>query len=58
MRGGMEAIYDAVVAPIGFIGFAPVLPARGAMFGAAHRAARPYDAAPLVSETELYGPEE
>src|SRR6478672_5003139 len=37
MRGGMEAIYDDVTQPIGFMRFAPVVPARGAMFGAAHR---------------------
>ena len=34
-RGGMEAIYDNVPQPIGFMGFAPVIPARGRMFGAA-----------------------
>jgi hypothetical protein len=36
--------------------FAPVKIARGPMFGAAHRAAKPYDAEPVVSEKELYGP--
>jgi hypothetical protein len=55
MRGGMEAIYDDVPKPVGFMRFAPVKPARGAMFGAAHRAARPSDAKPVVSEEELYG---
>jgi Domain of unknown function (DUF4188) len=54
MSGGMEAIYDDVPEPIGFMRFAPVTPARGAMFGAAHRAANPYDAEPVVSEKELY----
>ncbi len=39
MRGGMEAIYDDVAEPIGFMRFAPVQTARGAMFGASHRAA-------------------
>jgi len=56
MRGGMEAIYDDVAAPLGFMSFAPVVPARGPMFGAAHRAAKTYDAEPVVSEKELYGP--
>ena len=35
MRGGMEAIYDDVPEPIGFLRFAPVHTARGPMFGAA-----------------------
>jgi hypothetical protein len=33
----MEAIYDDVPQPIGFMAFAPVVPARGPMFGAAAR---------------------
>jgi hypothetical protein len=56
MQGGMEAIYDDVADPIGFMRFAPVKVARGSMFGAARRAAKPYDAEPVVSEKELYGP--
>ncbi len=56
MQGGMEAIYDDVAEPIGFMRFAPVKRARGPMFGAAHRAARPDDAEAVVSEKELYGP--
>ncbi len=56
MQGGMEAIYDDVPEPIGFMRFAPVRPARGAMFGATNRAAKPHDAEPVVSEKELYGP--
>ena len=56
MQGGMEAIYDDVAAPIGFLHFAPVRPARGAMFSASHRAAKPQVADPVVSERELYGP--
>jgi hypothetical protein len=57
MQGGMEAIYDDVHKPIGFMRFAPIVPARGAMFGASHRAAAQAKAAdPVVSETELYGP--
>lgn len=55
MRGGMEAIYDDVVPPFGFMSFAPVVPARGPMFGAAHRAARTEIAEPVLSEEDLYG---
>jgi hypothetical protein len=55
MQGGMEAIYDDIPQPIGFMRFAPVTVARGSMFGAAHRAAKQYDAEPVVSERELYG---
>jgi Domain of unknown function (DUF4188) len=54
MRGGMEAIYDDVAKPIGFMRFAPTVPARGAMFGAAHRLARDINRKPVVSENELY----
>ena len=36
--------------------FAPIQPARGPMFGAAHRAAKEHEAAPAVSEEELYRP--
>jgi hypothetical protein len=39
-RGGMEAIYDDVPQPTGSMAFAPVVPARGPMFGAASRAAK------------------
>ena len=57
MQGGMEAIYDDIPEPVGFMRFAPVRPARGAMFGAAHRAAaKSSDTQPVVSEEELYGP--
>jgi hypothetical protein len=56
MKGGMEAIYDDVAKPIGFMRFAPVVAARGPMFGAAHRAAGQLGAAPVVAEEELYGP--
>lgn len=56
MRGGMEAIYDDLPKPVGFMHFAPVKAARGPMFGAAHRAAQPHDMKPVVSEEELYGP--
>jgi hypothetical protein len=54
MQGGMEAIYDDIAAPIGFMKFAPVTAARGPMFGAAHRAATGHQAEPVVEEKELY----
>jgi hypothetical protein len=55
MQGGMEAIYVDVPDPIGFMRFAPVVPARGPMFSAAHRAAKENRDEPAVSEKELYG---
>jgi hypothetical protein len=54
IQGGMEAIYDDIPEPIGFMRFAPVCPARGQMFGAALRAAKPHQGDPVVSEKELY----
>ena len=56
MRGGMEAIYDDVAEPIGFLRFAPVKAARGPLFSAAQRAACPQQMEPLVTEQELYSP--
>jgi len=56
MRGGMEAVYDDMVRDTGFLRFAPVHPARGAMFSARARAGTPGEtgtAAPL-SEKDLY----
>ncbi|HZY73489.1 MAG TPA: DUF4188 domain-containing protein, partial [Edaphobacter sp.] len=50
MQGGMEAIYDDVAKPLGFMRFAPIKAARGPMFGASHRVARPPEAEPAVSE--------
>jgi len=41
MRGGMEAVYDDMVADTGFLRFAPVVPAQGSMFSARGRAGRP-----------------
>jgi hypothetical protein len=38
MRGGMEAVYDDMVRDTGFLCFAPVVPAEGAMFSARNRA--------------------
>jgi hypothetical protein len=53
-RGGMEAIYDDVREPIGLMRFAPVVPARGPMFGAASRAGKDSTGSPVLSEDELY----
>jgi hypothetical protein len=56
MRGGMEAVYDDMVQATGFLKFAPVKPARGAMFSARDRAGRsgaPAAAAP-VGEHDIY----
>ncbi len=55
MQGGMEAIFDDLAKPVGFMRFAPLKPARGAMFGAAHRAGKLQHSEPVVSEEELYG---
>jgi len=55
MKGGMEAVYDDVPKPIGFMRFAPIQPARGPMFGSAQRARRGAGGDPAVSEKELYG---
>jgi len=53
-QGGMEAIYDDVRQPIGFMAFAPVVPARGPMFGAAARCGKEFASQPVLSEEELY----
>ncbi len=57
-RGGIEAIYDDIPQAIGLMGFAPVIAARGPMFGAAARAQLGYLGDPVVSEEELHGPQE
>lgn len=54
-RGDMEAIYDDVPERVGFAAFAPLVPARGPMFGAATRAGKTYSAAAPVDEESLYG---
>lgn len=54
LRGGMEAIYDDIPTPIGFLTFAPVVPARGPMFGAAARTGKESGDRPVVPEKELY----
>lgn len=53
-NGGMEAIYDDVPKSIGFMCFAPVLPARAGMFGAAGRGGQAPAGDPVLSERELY----
>ncbi len=56
MRGGMEAIYDDMNAPVGFMHFASVQPARGPMFSARRRlrvSGEPKLSAP-VAEEEFY----
>jgi hypothetical protein len=57
MRGGMEAVYVDIPVDIGLRKFAPQRVARGPMFGARDRAARPGRAAEPapISELELYG---
>jgi hypothetical protein len=55
MRGGIDAIYDDVGAPLGLGRFAPVSTARGRMFSSRSRAGAPGEpAAPLIGEAELY----
>ena len=54
-QGGLEGIYDDVPVTFGFAAFAPLVPARGPMFGAAMRAAAQFAEKPVVSEEELYG---
>jgi Domain of unknown function (DUF4188) len=59
LRGGMEAIYDDLKQPIGFLRFAPSHPARGPMFAARQRLGLP-DNAPIsspVPESELDRPQ-
>jgi hypothetical protein len=60
MRGGMEAVYDDMVKATGFLAFAPASPARGAMFSARGRAARPGApvAEPPIGEPDLYSGED
>lgn len=55
IRGDMEAIYDDIAPKIGFMSFAPIVPARGSMFTAAHRSNQSESLEPVVSEQDLYG---
>jgi hypothetical protein len=57
LRGGMEAIYDDITPKTGFMRFAPIVPARGPMFTAAHRSARTNTSVPVIAEDDLYGKE-
>lgn len=54
--GGVEAVYVDMQMPIGMARFAPVVPARGAMFSARKRSAMAGEAAgpEVVTEDELY----
>jgi len=53
-NGSMEAIYDDLPKPLGFSAFAPLVPARGPMFGAASRTGASSTQNPVLSEEELY----
>ena len=53
IRGGFEAIYDDMAAPIGMMNFADVRPAKGRMFGARARLGlKGEPPAPVVGEDE------
>ena len=54
-RGGFEAIYDDIPAPVGMMNFAPNVTARGPMFSARQRSAAPGEArvASPVGEGEV-----
>jgi hypothetical protein len=55
MRGGMEAVYDDMPGRLGFLSFAPAIPAKGGMFSARRRAGVTGDEqlVPAVSEEAL-----
>lgn len=55
-RGGMEAVYIDMAAPIGFARFAPVQTAKGSMFSARTRAraAGQTVGRPVIGEDEFY----
>src|ERR1700690_3916842 len=48
-RGGLEAIYDDIVQPIGFMTFARVVPARGPLFGATGRSGKESESKPVLT---------
>jgi len=56
IRGGMEAVYDDMKVDTGFLKFAPIETARGAMFSARSRAKRDGTASATapVEENEFY----
>jgi hypothetical protein len=51
---GMEGIYDDIEQPIGLMKVAPIVPARGPMFGAAHRVGKQSSSESVIPESELY----
>jgi hypothetical protein len=51
--GGVEAVYVDVRKPIGLMRFAPIIEARGTMFGAAARLHRT-SAEAVIAERDLY----
>ena len=54
MRGGMEAIYDDLPLPVGFLSFAPSHEAKGSMFSARQRAGMEGEPPPaVVKENDL-----
>jgi hypothetical protein len=61
MKGGIEAIYDDLRAPVGMMKFAPLVDARGGLFSARKRltivsaaeTGRDAEPPPVVSEAEL-----
>lgn len=57
IRGGMEAVYIDLNMPVGFLAFAPVVPARGAMFSARRRLnlSEEEKKSPPLDEHDLYG---
>jgi Domain of unknown function (DUF4188) len=55
--GGMEAIYDDIPKLLGLAAFAPLVPARGPMFGAATRTGLRSSETPVLSESDLYSPD-
>lgn len=56
MRGGIEAVYDDMPAPVGLMRIAPLVPARGAMFSARRRlgGVDPDPGSAAVEESALY----
>ena len=54
-RGGFEAVYDDVPENIGLMAFAPVVPARGPMFGAGARAERNLESDPYCPRKSSTG---
>jgi hypothetical protein len=56
MDGGIEAIYDDINPPTGMARFAPMRPARGAMFSSRRRLLKEQSPLqPVVSEADYYG---